>query len=131
MYRPPYHNSPTRHLFRGGSPSDKNTAETDYERENAHLYTLHEDGGQHGARIEHPTCSRLPAHLPRVRTPAQTTTEGPSGAVLETAGPSGAVLDRKGPVERCLRRLGPAERYLRRRGPAERCLTGRAQRSGA
>ncbi|KAJ1103785.1 hypothetical protein NDU88_001206 [Pleurodeles waltl] len=74
MYRPQYHNSPIRHLFRGESPADKNTAETDYERENAHLYALHEEEGQHGTRIKHPTCSRLPAHLPRVRTPAQTTT---------------------------------------------------------
>ncbi|KAJ1115563.1 hypothetical protein NDU88_003785 [Pleurodeles waltl] len=28
MYRPLYHNLPIRHLFRGGSPADKNTAET-------------------------------------------------------------------------------------------------------
>ncbi|KAJ1088822.1 hypothetical protein NDU88_001977 [Pleurodeles waltl] len=76
MYRPHYHDRPIRHLFRGGSTADKNTAETDYERENAHLYALHEEGGQHGTRIKHPTCSRLPAHLPRIRTPAQTTTVG-------------------------------------------------------
>ncbi|KAJ1093181.1 hypothetical protein NDU88_006288, partial [Pleurodeles waltl] len=56
MYRPHYHNSPIRHLFRGGSTADKNTAETDYERENAHQNTLHEYGGQHGTRIKHPTC---------------------------------------------------------------------------
>ncbi|KAJ1205391.1 hypothetical protein NDU88_000826 [Pleurodeles waltl] len=27
-YRPQYHNSPIRHLFRGGFTADKNTAET-------------------------------------------------------------------------------------------------------
>ncbi|KAJ1104889.1 hypothetical protein NDU88_002297 [Pleurodeles waltl] len=115
MYRPPYHNSPICHLFQGGSPADKNTAETDYERENAHLYTLHEESGQHGTRIKHPTSYCLPAHLPRVRTPAQTTAEGPSGAELETAVPSGAVLETAVPAQRCLSWRGPVQRCLRRR----------------
>ncbi|KAJ1207344.1 hypothetical protein NDU88_002735 [Pleurodeles waltl] len=80
MYRPPYHNPPIRHLFRGGSLADKNTA---FRTENAHLHTPHEESGQHGTRTPHPPSYCLPAPLPGARTPAQKTTVCGSGHGME------------------------------------------------
>ncbi|KAJ1115094.1 hypothetical protein NDU88_003322 [Pleurodeles waltl] len=99
MYRLPDNDPPIRHLFRGGSPADKNTAETDYERENAHLHILHARFRQYGTRVTGHPRTPIPAPVPGARPAARKTSfsgsclEGPSSAVLETAVPSGAVLE--------------------------------------
>ncbi|KAJ1092627.1 hypothetical protein NDU88_005737 [Pleurodeles waltl] len=43
MYRPPYHKMPIRHLFWGGTNTNKNTAETVHRRETIHPSTPHEE----------------------------------------------------------------------------------------
>ncbi|KAJ1214092.1 hypothetical protein NDU88_001719 [Pleurodeles waltl] len=74
MYRPQYHNLPIRHLFRGGFTTNKNTAETGLRRENAHLYTPHEEPERHGTRAADPASPYLLAPLPGARAPAAKTT---------------------------------------------------------
>ncbi|KAJ1186938.1 hypothetical protein NDU88_003718 [Pleurodeles waltl] len=128
MYRPPYHDPPIRHLFRGGSTADKNTAETDYERENAHLHILHVRFRQYGTRVAGHPRTPIPAPVPGAHPAARKTSRSGagdggaqfSGSCLE--GPSSAVLALKGPVQRFLRRRSPAERCWIRRGPVQRFL---------
>ncbi|KAJ1107304.1 hypothetical protein NDU88_004696 [Pleurodeles waltl] len=74
MYRPHYYNPPIRHLFRGGFTANKNTAETGLRRENAHLYTPHEEPRRHGTGTSDTPSLYLPAPLPGARTPAAKTT---------------------------------------------------------
>ncbi|KAJ1099661.1 hypothetical protein NDU88_004760 [Pleurodeles waltl] len=128
MYRPPYHDPPIRHLFRGGSTADKNTAETDYERENAHLHILHARFRQYGTRVAGHPRTPIPAPVPGARPAARKTSrsgagdggaqfsgsclEGPSSAVLETAVPSGAVLETAGPSSAVLALKDPVQWFL-------------------
>ncbi|KAJ1201684.1 hypothetical protein NDU88_005490 [Pleurodeles waltl] len=76
MYRPQYHNLPIRHLFRGRFTANINTVETRLRRENALLYTPHEESGRHATRAPDPACPHLLAPLPGARTPAAKTTVG-------------------------------------------------------
>ncbi|KAJ1215241.1 hypothetical protein NDU88_002850 [Pleurodeles waltl] len=92
MYRPQNCNSPIRHLFRGGFTANKNTAETGLGRENAHLYTTHEEPGCHGTRAPDSSSLYLPAPLPGARTLAAKTTGAGGGGVLFSGAGGGGVL---------------------------------------
>ncbi|KAJ1187077.1 hypothetical protein NDU88_003856 [Pleurodeles waltl] len=63
MYRPPYHNTAIRHLFRGGTNANKNT----------HLSTTHEESGRHGAQTADSASDGLPAPLSGAPTTATMT----------------------------------------------------------
>ncbi|KAJ1112853.1 hypothetical protein NDU88_001114 [Pleurodeles waltl] len=142
MYRPPYHIPPIRHLFRGGSPADKNTAataisngkrsppysprgiwtawnpnSTSCQRLSSCSSTRSRNAGaEDNAVLETavPSAAVLETAVP---SSAVLETAVPSAAVLQTAVPSSAVLEMKGPVQRCLRRRCPVQRCLRRRCP--------------
>ncbi|KAJ1103800.1 hypothetical protein NDU88_001221 [Pleurodeles waltl] len=102
MYRPHYYDRPIRHLFQSGFTMDKNTAETGIlKAKNAHLYTLHEKGGHHGAGTPYSPCDSLPAPVPGAPTPvAKTTRSLPCAAVLDLV--VLALFSGPCPVQRCL-----------------------------
>ncbi|KAJ1148670.1 hypothetical protein NDU88_001498 [Pleurodeles waltl] len=87
MYRPPYHKRPIRHLFRGGTNANKNTAETVHRRENTHLSTPHEEPGCHGARIADTADAGLPSLLSGAPKTTATTTGTSDGLVMRCRHP--------------------------------------------
>ncbi|KAJ1144258.1 hypothetical protein NDU88_010559 [Pleurodeles waltl] len=56
------------------SPRIKTQRKQEFRRETAHLYTLHEERGHHGAGTPNPTCDSFPAPVPGAPMPAAKTT---------------------------------------------------------
>ncbi|KAJ1095768.1 hypothetical protein NDU88_000924 [Pleurodeles waltl] len=128
MYRPPYHNSPIRHLFRGGAPPIKTRRK---QTTNGKTLT-----SIHSTRKEdsmEPELNILPAIVYLLIYHEYERRRRRQRCITDSTGIGG------GMVPRVLREhqldtepaLSMGQRCLRWRGPAERCLTGRAQRSGA